>query len=295
MLTTLGRKYPLMNGCGRIANLPGVRTMVDKLSGDSVSGTLRNGYAFRAPGSDFVARAAWMFGDLDPKLTAIANALVREGDTVVDIGANFGLFSLYASSMVGDSGQVHAVEPQTNLIDHLRLSLTLNQIHNVSLYPVALGEGHRIMKLHIRDGNTGAASFIRQTENEQTVPVPVQKSESFFNALPSNHVRFIKLDVEGFEGHVIRGALQYLRHHRPDALFVEAQTNRRIEDNSAIALLTEMGYQCHAVLPSMLRVRLAGTGYDGPLDGVHDILALAPGIRGVEAERMLTRAGIRFV
>ncbi len=295
MIQSIARTYPFLNGYGRIANLPWIQRMVDRGSEATIRGALRNGCSFTAPAHDHVGRAAWLFGDLDPKLTRLASLIIRKGDHVVDIGAHFGLFSLYAAEMVGRMGRVDAVEPQPRLAGMLRSSLKENHQSHVSVHETALGALDRVMTLSIPDDNSGAASVVRRREGDARLPVVVEQSGPFLEDLSDGPIRFLKMDVEGFESEVIRGALKFFHHRKPDVVFFEAQHNRRYDDNAAVSLLTECGYTCYPVLPSLRRIRLASPDFTGSLDGVHDVVAIASGVVGKDIVAGLKANRVVFV
>lgn len=295
MIQRIARKYPLLNGCGRIANAPLIRSWIDSSNGEHLSGRLTGGATFMAPSADHVSRAAWLFGDLDPKLTLLASLLVREGDHVVDIGANFGLFSLQIGRLVGPAGRVDAVEPQPLLAAMLRTSRTMNGWPHIRVHETALGMRNAVGMLSVPSGNSGAASLIRRRETDSKIPVLVENSGSFLSKLDGGHIRFLKIDAEGAESDIIAGGLSFFRNHRPDVVFFEAQKNQRYEGNASISLLTECGYACYPVLPSMRRLRLAKPEFRGDLEGVHDILAIAPGVIGQDIRQTLHEAGVRFI
>jgi len=295
MIHRIARTYPLLNGLGRIANAPLVRQWIDSRNGDRLSGRLTNGATFLAPSADHVSRAAWLFGDLDPKLTLLAKLLIREGDHVVDIGAHFGLFSLQVARMVGPTGRVDAVEPQPAMAAFLKTSRAMNGWCHLHVHETALGTRNAVGMLSVPLGNSGAASLIRRGISDTRLPIMIERSGSFLSELDGGHIRFMKMDTEGSESDIVRGGLSFFRRHRPDVIFFEAQDHRRYDDNAAVALLTECGYSCFPVLPSMRKLRLASPDYTGSLEGVHDILAIATGIVGRDIRKTLVAAGVRFI
>ena len=276
------KNYPLLNGCGRLANLPLVRHVVDAIHPDEIEVTLRNGLYINSPACDFVGRALLLFGDLDPKITKIAQSILRPGDTVLDIGAHVGLFSMYASEMVGKNGSVHAFEPQANLVQRFERTIEHNQISNVTLHPFALGDATKIAKMHIPAGNSGAASLIRKKTSGITTPVGVFHASEFLDRQNIATPRMIKIDVEGYESAVIRGLIKFILARMPAAIVFEAQFQQSRNNNAAISILEEVGYRCHPILPSALQLRIGPAGKTENHKGVHDILAVAPGILGNE-------------
>lgn len=138
LIARITRAYPLYSGCGSLAN----SSFFKWLSGFSTDQSWS-----RVPGGevlasldDYVGRAAFFFGNLDRKITWICARIVRPGDTVLDIGANIGIVSVWLSTLVGASGMVHAFEPSPKLQRVLRDTLIHNQLSNVLLHPVAFRE-----------------------------------------------------------------------------------------------------------------------------------------------------------
>ncbi|MGH7293079.1 MAG: hypothetical protein ACREJT_17790, partial [Myxococcota bacterium] len=130
LLRALSRCYPLKSGLGTLASS---RPFLRALDGEQGLhwARLRCGAQILVPLDDFVGRALWFFGDLDPKLTWICERLLRPGDTVLDIGANLGLVSLIARERVGASGAVHAFEPQPELVELIGQSARANGFDDI--------------------------------------------------------------------------------------------------------------------------------------------------------------------
>jgi len=205
-------------------------------------------------GTYFLAR----FEELDAVL--FAREAIRPGDSVVDVGANRGAFTLLASRRVGPSGSVYALEPNPAECARLRDQLSLNGISNVQLLEIALGEAPSTMALHILGQHTGLATLADVGQNEaevsSTVSVKVQRGDDLLgDKLPPNSV--FKIDVEGFEYHVLRGMSSLLETLRP-ALLVELEPTwlRRagtsVED--ILAFMHQKGYA--ALFPNPLRTGL---------------------------------------
>ena len=87
---------------------------------------------------DHVGRAMYLWGQHDPRVAHVMEAVVSEGNTVLDIGANFGVLGLLASKKVGRSGMVHLFEPQPLVAQCLRTSLTLNGYTHTEVHECAL-------------------------------------------------------------------------------------------------------------------------------------------------------------
>src|SRR5262249_29986283 len=115
-----------------------------------------------APLGDYIGRAAYYCGDLDPKISWVCKKLVKPGDTVCDIGANIGIVTLLLSRLVGDTGKVFAFEPNPPSYEALAAAVARNRMNNVFPQFIALGSQNEERDLAIPSDNAGAAS-LRET------------------------------------------------------------------------------------------------------------------------------------
>jgi FkbM family methyltransferase len=150
-------------------------------------------------------------GAYEPHLTAVFERHCRPGMTVVDVGANLGYFSLLASHLVGPSGRVVALEPNSENCRLLVSSLRLGGITNVELFPVAADEapGWAYYATHV--GSNGGLVDDGDLLSRFGVVVPTLRLDDLVDA----KVDFLKMDVEGAEGRVVQGATQIIEKDRP--------------------------------------------------------------------------------
>ena len=202
------------------------------------------------------ARLTWMreWHRGDPALRVI-RALVRKGDTVVDIGANWGFFTANLARLVGRAGHVHAIEPDPRQRESLE---AISARHgNVTLHATGLSdrEGEAILHVPVMDGRPiGALASLtvptgRAEIDHERVPVRLTR----LDALPiGGRVTFVKCDVEGHELAVLRGAGALLRRDRP-AVLVEIEQRHQKEDIRQtfkhLAALDYAGYALRAQGP----------------------------------------------
>lgn len=151
--------------------------------------------------------------------------LVKEGDTVFDVGANIGHHSVCLARLVGPSGRVFAFEPQLPIFHALCANAMINARANIYPFRAAVGEKSGSVELPVmdyeKDENFGAMCIENKRQGHSR-SVPKLSIDDFaddpLNAVSS--VDFIKIDVQTFELFVLLGARKILARHKPH-LFVE--------------------------------------------------------------------------
>lgn len=144
---------------------------------------------------------------------------LRKDDTFVDVGANQGEYSLWAARKVGSKGKVIAFEPMQQLFDQLSENVRLNDAFQETILPVKLGlsdqEGE--VKLFTNaDANEGTNTIYSTDKFSIEVgKIQLDTLDSQLEKLQVRRVNFIKIDVEGAELQVLKGALATLKKHRP--------------------------------------------------------------------------------
>jgi FkbM family methyltransferase len=140
--------------------------------------------------------------------------ILRPGSSFVDIGANVGYYTRLASRLVGPGGRVVAFEPLLAALALLRLNTA--ELENTDVHAVALsdfvGEATFAIRKH---GDT--SSLRTASDGSREIRVEVTTADCMLRDLPA--ISLIKIDVEGFELEVLRGAEETIRQHRPVVYF----------------------------------------------------------------------------
>lgn len=142
--------------------------------------------------------------------------------SVVDVGANIGLFSCLAASRLAAGGSVVSFEPIPANLRYLRQNLAQNgSAELVTVEASAVGERAGDIEIFLVEGSIGthSASSRNALDSANSVTVPVVNLDAYAQRL-SGPIDVLKVDVEGYEGHVLRGARAVLTQQRP-SLFVE--------------------------------------------------------------------------
>jgi len=180
---------------------------------DLVTHRLDNGITLFLDREDGAVSRPILAGDYEAHLVPVFERFCRPGMTVVDVGANLGLYTLLASKLVGPAGRVVAIEPSSENCRLILLSVDANRAENVELLPLALDRGRGWSNLSGHFGSNGGlvsgdASSLTSGWSE-IVPTFA------LDDLVEGPVDFLKIDVEGAEGRVVAGAQRILETSRP--------------------------------------------------------------------------------
>jgi FkbM family methyltransferase len=278
------RLYPLYSGCGTLANSALARRI--SRGRGVVAARVRGGGIVLADLGDYVGRPIFFFGDLDPKVTWVVRRLLRPGDTALDIGSNCGLVSVIAASIVGDRGRVVAFEPQPRLAEAVRSAGRLNGFPRLEVHQIALTDSSGSLELHTDGDNSGAASVAARGGAGGVVQVRGEPIDQFFRAIGVGAARVMKVDVEGHEASVFRGARAYLRATPPDAIVFESHSKKPLAQRDEAKELLDAGYRIAAIPRFLVRPSLQWCrGEDAPPS--HDYVALHTCESGREAAARL--------
>lgn len=163
-----------------------------------------------AVGQPTLSSSGW-----EPHTTAVMRKFVKPGMTVVDVGANVGWFSLLAASLTGPTGRVIAVEPWSENCRLILLSILENNFGNIELWPFALDSQQGWASFMTAVGSN-AAFCLDSAESLRSGAAVIVPTFRLDDLLPAGtKVDYLKIDVEGAEIRVLRGAERTLEASRP--------------------------------------------------------------------------------
>ena len=187
-------------------------------------------------------------GLLERELSVVTSATQR-GDHVVDVGANHGL---YTHALAKRGARVEAFEPQPECLAVLRAYASRLRPANVRVHPIALSAKAGMGTLHVPDGSTSSpsASLRAITANDATLEVVLERLDAF----EFSDLDLVKIDVEGAELDVLRGAVETLGRCRP-LLFIEIEQRHHPEPIAEVfGQIASFGYD-GAFLDALGRLR----------------------------------------
>ena len=178
----------------------------------------------------------------EPELAAVLNAFLTGDRVFYDIGSNWGYFALYAATLPGYEGEIHAFEPIRETFDELQDWVAqLGQERRVHCHNLAISDADGPVQMGIVSGDSGLASILRTDGPSSRHQIAEARRLDTLD-LPAPD--FIKLDVEGFEHEAICGALKTLASHQPMIMFENWISRDKPEQTlSPIEVLEKLGYQ----------------------------------------------------
>jgi FkbM family methyltransferase len=146
-----------------------------------------------------------LYGEFAESENELMMEIVKPGDDVIDVGANVGTVTLPLARRTQPCGKVYAFEPQRVIFQHLCANIVLNGLVNVDARPAAVGASAGITNVPLLDttvpANFGGVALSGNSDSEQVAVVTIDE-------LKLNRCALIKIDVEGMEAEVLRGAAQ---------------------------------------------------------------------------------------
>jgi FkbM family methyltransferase len=202
---------------------------------------------------DFAIRAL-LFGCCELDVQEVLRRFLKPGDTFLDVGAQIGYFTALGADLVGEKGEVHCFEPEPSCQQYLRRIASLNLRYRIVINPCGCGEAEGRLPLHVTEfphlsSHTFVPEFAaaRGAPIRETIKVPIIRLDNYILEHELKNISLIKIDVEGFEGPVLRGLEHYFvdSRERP-AILVEMEAHDQAGLRSAkeaSLFLARYGYE----------------------------------------------------
>ncbi len=218
-----------------------MKTLLSPFTARIRAGALQGRRWVIASGSRFVK------GTYEPIQSAAFQGLIQPGQVVFDVGAHVGYYTVLSSVLAGPSGQVIAFEPLPANLKYLRRHLKLNACDNVRILTNCVGEGSSIARF---DDSRGTG--VGHLANEGSFEVQVRSLDEMVESGELPIPQFLKIDVEGAELLVLKGAERLLRRHHPTLVL---STHSDDLDRACLQRLSEFGYDVEHLEPDVLVAR----------------------------------------
>lgn len=196
-----------------------------------------------------ISLPTFVSGIIDPNEFYLLDRFLQEGMTVLDVGANEGFYTVFAAKRVGQTGRVIAFEPSDRELQRLIRNVDLNHFSNVTLEEIGLAncDEHAMLRVceYGHEGQNTLGGFAYDVAQAETRVIRLRSLDAYLEDHPADRVDLIKVDVEGAEERVFRGARQTLERFRPLVLFEMNEQSLQLQGSccrSVADVLQSAGY-----------------------------------------------------
>ena len=150
----------------------------------------------------------------EPPMTQMFSTLIRPDFRILDVGANIGCTSLLFSDL---GQQVISFEPLDRTYDLLQKNISRSNKNNIKTLPFALGDENKEAEIYFTDVNRSTAFILDRTsrDDSEIASIKVKRLDDLFPEIGMDRLDFIKIDVEGYELRVLKGAKKTIQQYRP--------------------------------------------------------------------------------
>lgn len=168
--------------------------------------------------------------------------LIKPGMTVVDVGANIGIYTCYFYKLASKDGTVHAFEPDSTNFKHLQKNT--RHFSNIVVNHSAVGDHCGSIKLYISDAMNVDHRTFDSGDGRRSIDVRILSLDDYFQ--PGQAVDFIKIDVQGYELSVLKGAKRILTENRNIKILMEfwpyGLTKASVVPSDVIDFILSLGF-----------------------------------------------------
>jgi len=195
------------------------------------------------------------FNEWYSDLLSLFAPYITPGSVVIDVGANLGFTTLLFARMAGMTGAVHSFEPGNQMAGKLEAMVTANELQNVHVYRMGLGSQLAELELAIPEYSGNASLSFPSHLSGKKVVIEKVRIERLDDAIGNSLSRldFLKIDTEGFEFEVLRGAEQTISRLKP-VIYIELAQDFMQSSQASVNLLKKLGYR-FTVEPDLEKAR----------------------------------------
>lgn len=214
-----------------------------------------------------VIQSSMADGSYEPTQTAWARECLSEGDRFVDVGANFGWYTMLASTLVGAKGSVFAFEPSPVASCIIAEAIDDNGLTNVTLVRAAVGDAVGQEQIYMPVNYSIHSPSVFQSGKDFTpLKVPLVKLDSYPPLADGNPIKLLKIDIEGYEPNALRGMRGLAEQGMIENLFCEFNSGWLKRNATTPAQLLEQilsyGFQVHQTTSLQVHPELNGDPYE---------------------------------
>lgn len=195
------------------------------------------------------ARALYFSGLPDYWEMRFMQDYLHPADVFVDAGANVGVYTLLARSLVGPEGYIHCFEPNGKTVQKLQENIELNRLRNVSVHQLGLGDVQRTVAFEL-GADDCTSHIVAGISGSASKQIPLVRLDQ---QLKDTDIALAKFDIEGYEPFAIRGAAGLLAEGNPPVMLIEVgglANHHGVVTSDFIAELDRLGYFTAIYQPS---------------------------------------------
>ena len=189
-----------------------------------------------------------VYGKFEEFETEVMKKEIKEGDIVLDIGANIGYYTLIFARLVGDKGKVFAFEPDPENFALLKKNVETNGYKNIILINKAVSDKEGEIKLYLNKYNKANHTIYQTEENRESIPIKTISLDNFFKDYKGK-IDFIKMDIEGAEYLAIKGMINLLKKNKNIKLITEYYPHwfkkLNVKSEEYLKLLSKCGFKLY--------------------------------------------------
>ncbi len=162
---------------------------------------------------------------------------VKEGDTVAEMGAYLGHYTMYLALKAGKSGKVIAIEPMPDNLEFLKNNIKQNSFENVTIIPKGVWDKTDELEIFQEKDDHQSASLVIKNDNKNKIKIPVDSLDNILTPLVDDKIDFMIIQLNGVE----LKALQGLEKYKPKNIAIAARYDNIQKE--IVKLLDQRGYR----------------------------------------------------
>ena len=225
---------------------------------------------FRCDLRDRMMREVCFTGRYEPQETALLQLLLRPGMTFIDVGANWGYFSLAAAGLVGPTGRVVSVEADPRACRTLRANVARSALDRVTVLEMAASDRSGMLELQeyeadaSESGSYGVTTTTTVVDGGRMFDVAARTLDEALDEAGVDRIDLLKMDIEGAEARALEGLRRRLTARRIDRILLEVHPHHLRDQGSSAALvareLRAQGFDINTIDHSASAARRVAAG-----------------------------------
>ncbi len=233
-----------------------------------------NGYKMSVmPNDEGISASLLMFKTHEPLTTGLLSRTIKPGMYCVDVGSNIGYYALLEGKIVGDGGQVFAIEPSPVNFALLNENISLQNHDNTRAYNFAAGDHNGNVKFMIDKKSNWCKVVDTEDTSENIIDVKSRTLDDFVAEQSIKKIDLLRMDVEGYEASILDGAKEIIRKFKP---IIAIEIHQRLlgdeKTRKIFQNFVNMHYEIKHFSPRELDVPMVGSINDTKPISIKEVL-----------------------